>query len=330
MSNIILLGENNKRYSFFNKAAKDLKTSVTLLRWSEFSLNKINGKVKIDPPIYFDRTIKEHNESLKKYRKNLASLSTLKNIKFLNSPMDILILLDKEASKDKLSEKNIPVTPALKIEYKNFEEFFHKLKDMKEYKVFIKPRYGSGAMGIIAMKMNPRKNDVIFYTTLRYSDQNLYNTKKINRITGFERCKNMFDQLFNDLKGEIIVEKWLVKDKYENENYDLRVLYQDKKIVYMVGRKSKGPITNLHLNNGSFDIGELNLPEDVLKQLEELGEKIFDIFKDLKIVGADVLISPKKEIFIIELNGQGDQIYSDMYNENNIYTEQIRELITYE
>ena len=86
----------------------------------------------------------------------------------------------------------------------------------------------------------------------------------------------------------------------------------------------------MHLNNGSFDVDNLHLNKDIFNKLETLGTHIFEIYSELKIVGVDILITPTKEIFVIELNGQGDQLYSDMYNENKIYKEQIKELLNYE
>lgn len=330
MSNIILLGEENKRYIYFKKAAETYNISVDLLKWEDFSLDKIKGKVKIDPPIYTDKNIKEHSISLKLYRENLKRLSNMENITFLNSPKVILDLLDKEESKERLIKKGIKVTPNIEIKAKNFKEVYNQLKLLKLNRVFIKPRYGSGAMGIIAMKLNFKKDDVILYTTFKESNRELFNTKEINKVFGFEKSENLFNLLFDFLDGELIFEKWLPKDKYENQNYDLRVLYSNKKIVHIIGRASAGPITNLHLNNGSINVEKLNLNEEILKKLEVLGTDIFEIFSDLKVVGADILITPKKEIFVIELNGQGDQLYSDMYNENKIYKEQIKELLNYE
>lgn len=45
---------------------------------------------------------------------------------------------------------------------------------------------------------------------------------------------------------------------------------------------------------------------------------------DLQYAGVDVLIERGTDIpYIIEVNGQGDHIYQDMYADNSIYTRQI-------
>lgn len=330
MNKILLLGEDNKRYFYLKKAGDFYNTTINLLKWDDFSLDKIKGKVKIDPPLYRDKNIEEHNKSLKIYRKRLIELSKLQDIYFLNSPKNILELLDKKLSKEKLNRIGVSVTPILNIKFDNFNELYEKLKELNCKRVFLKPRYGSGAMGIIAMQVNFKLEDIIFYTTLDYKNNELINTKNIIKIQGFKKCETLFNILFNSLEKEIIVEKWIIKDKFMNQNYDLRVLYDNKEIIHIIGRASQGPITNLHLNNGKFDYKKLNLSEDILLELEKIGNSIYKIFPDLKVVGVDILITPKKELFVIELNGQGDQLYSDMYNENKIYKKQIKELLDYE
>jgi len=46
-----------------------------------------------------------------------------------------------------------------------------------------------------------------------------------------------------------IVERWYAKEEYQGYSYDLRAVVQEGDIDFLLARLSKGPITNLHLNN---------------------------------------------------------------------------------
>ena len=44
---------------------------------------------------------------------------------------------------------------------------------------------------------------------------------------------------------------------------------------------------------------------------------------NLSYAGIDLLVTPSGKFFVIEVNGQGDAIYQDFYEHNNIYKQQI-------
>ncbi len=48
---------------------------------------------------------------------------------------------------------------------------------------FLKPRYGSGAGGIMAVRYQPRQKKWVVYTTLQKVDRVIHNTKRINRLS---------------------------------------------------------------------------------------------------------------------------------------------------
>ena len=48
---------------------------------------------------------------------------------------------------------------------------------------------------------------------------------------------------------------------------------------------------------------------------------------DLRYAGVDVLIERGTDIpYIIEVNGQGDHVYQEMFEYNSIYTQQIKNI----
>ena len=126
---------------------------------------------------------------------------------------------------------------------------------------------------------------------------------------------------------DCIVERWHPKAEFQGKSFDLRVVYQFGHVVHMVVRQSSGPITNLHLNNQAMDIKELGLSLQQRIQIEELCQQSEKAFEGFNMAGIDIMLE-KGSIrpLIIEMNGQGDLIYQDIFGENRIYGEQIRKL----
>ena len=121
----------------------------------------------------------------------------------------------------------------------------------------------------------------------------------------------------------VIVEKWHPKDVFNGKSYDLRAVYQFGRIEYIVVRQSDGPVTNLHLNNQAADIKELGLSGGIMSGIEEICNKAVSLFDGLRVAGIDVMLDKgSRNPRIIEINGQGDLIYQDIFSENIIYRKQ--------
>ena len=187
--------------------------------------------------------------------------------------------------------------------------------------VFLKPRYGSGAGGIMAIRYQPRQKKWVVYTTLQKVDRVIHNTKRIHRLTKEQDILPLAEAVMHT---GAILEEWIPKEQLQGENYDLRVVSGEEEIDYVVVRCSKGGITNLHLNNNARLWSELPLSEDVRQRIYLLCRKAVRTL-GLRYGGVDVLIERGTDTpYIIEVNGQGDHIYQDMYAHNSIYTRQIR------
>lgn len=188
---------------------------------------------------------------------------------------------------------------------------------------FLKPRYGSGAGGVMAVRYQPNRNKWVVYTTLQQVDGVIHNTKRINRLS---TEKEMIPLAEAVMQTEAILEEWIPKEQLQGENYDLRVVCWESEIDYIVVRCSKGSITNLHLNNKAHWWNELSLPEVVRQQIYfQCQEAVQSL--DLQYAGVDVLIERGTDIpYIIEVNGQGDHVYQDMFAHNSIYIQQIKNI----
>ena len=96
----------------------------------------------------------------------------------------------------------------------------------------------------------------------------------------------------------------------------------------MVRKAGKGPITNLHLNNRAESLEALKLSEDSFMEIEKLCGKACALFPGLQVAGVGVMLDKgSRKPRIIEINGQGDLIYQDIFHDNIIYKQQVEEMM---
>jgi D-alanine-D-alanine ligase-like ATP-grasp enzyme len=94
---------------------------------------------------------------------------------------------------------------------------------------------------------------------------------------------------------------------------------------FIVARQSHGAITNLHLNDSALAVNDLALSPSLLLEIESLCPKAVALFPGLNVAGLDILLKKHTMVpMIIEINGQGDLIYQDIFAENRIFKAQIR------
>ncbi len=315
----------SRRTAYFIKAGDELHIDIRFISYKELEQNLslyTNTIIKLEPPCYNETDFVAYNELCYAYIRQLRRIdakSKAESVRFINSPSSILLTLDKSKTKEVLS--GLRTTPLLPASASNFEELIEITQKQKRKNIFLKPRYGSGAGGIMALRIHPLSGDIRAYTTLKRINGHFYNTKHIYPLRDTREIAPIANVV---LKAGAIVEQWVMKDETDEGNYDLRVVSQFGKVEHVVVRYSKGTITNLHLNNkpGTFD--DLSLPSSLK---DEIAEQCLEANRllGLNYSGTDILIEKDTlKPYIIEVNGQGDHIYQDIFNENNIYKKQIK------
>ncbi len=329
---VTLIGiPETKRAIYFQKAAAQAGVPCLLWDWAQRPFRfPTGGFVKIDPPLWASCNLDEMNVCIRRYQKDLAALARLSeenDFQFLNHPNAIWDLLDKRRCKMRLLQADLPITEPLtafeEAPLLDAEQLMAKMAARRIFQVFIKPVCGSGAAGVTAFRFQPGKSKMALYTcaVLETSSGQLVNTKRLRR---FSQARQVFPLLNHILKLDCIVERWYAKTEYHGLSYDLRAVMQDGHLDFLLARLSKGPITNLHLNNQSLSATALNLSPPVLDSILELCQKAMDCFPGLRSAGIDLLLEKKSQKpRIIEMNGQGDLIHQDIYQENSIYRHQI-------
>jgi len=339
MRQVILLGNPDTRRTFyFQRAAHEAGLRVFFLDWKQcMERMEINGTesgifMKIDPPVWESCSLEELGVLTGKYKEQLSGLSGLEescNIRFLNRPGDIASLLDKRECKKRLRSAGLPVTEAVDERVKNGEQLLEVMKRCRMFQVFIKPVTGSGAAGIAALWYQPGGERMVLYTCALEDpvDGKLVNTKKLRRFTSKDQILPMLDRL---LRLDCIVERWYAKAAYQEFSYDLRAVMQEQKLDFLLARLSKGPITNLHLNNHPLAAEDLRLPDGTMDKITRLCRKAMDCYPGLQSAGIDLLLEKGSlKPRIIEMNGQGDLIYQDIFNKNVIYRHQVEIMKNY-
>lgn len=331
---VILMGqEDTKRTLYFQKAAEDLKKDVRFIPLSKKGIEEVYKLsmlypdelvIKIDPLSYGESEVSKLPQLIEEYERLLIALESIPNLYFLNKPRAILDTLDKLVCKKRLVDKGVKITPFYDVTVKNISQLRSIVKEKKAYQLFIKVNNGSGAAGIVAYKHHPRMKEEKIFTALKYERGKIYNTKVLRQVTNQREIEQILNKL---LEQEVIIERWMPKARHNDLFYDLRVVWQFGKIEKIIARQSAGPITNLHLNNQALQIEKLELSQKLIEQIEETCKEAMQLFPGLNMAGIDILVSPdEKQIRIIEINGQGDLIYADIYKDNQIYRKQIERM----
>ena len=328
--NIILLGsEKSKRTEYFTKAAKLAGTRFMFipypprekLEYFDFSIFA-NHAVKIDPPVLGEAEIACLNKSIEPYLAFWRLLEQVRCVRLLNSADSIIQTLDKRGCKSILQNAGLSTSKSLPDAASLADLREMLLSKKKVYGVFIKPRWGSGASGVIAYRINPKSGQEVIYTSVWPKDCRLYNTKRLRKISDVTMVKTIVNGI---LSQDAIIEAWIPKAEYKGKAFDLRCVFQFGKIAYRMARQSYGPITNLQLNNSALEMAELNLPEKTLIEIDELCCCATRLFSGLNVCGIDILLHKSTlKPYIIELNAQGDLIYQDIFDKNTIYADQVR------
>lgn len=338
MKTAILLGnKGTKRSVYFEHAARETGLHVLLLEWEEWRKNGFSTEeeafIKIDPPLWDSSDLNQLKALAHSYKEDLAALEQTPLAVFLNRPSHILAMLDKRDCKEKLTNANISVTEALELpqihsDDQNFHDrgklLLEAMKGRRLSQVFIKPVYGSGAAGIAAFRCQFHTGRVALYTCALFDPvtKKLVNTKRLRCFTDPQEVLLLLDSL---LSLDCIVEKWYSKAGHHGFSYDLRAVMQDNKLDFLLARLSKGPVTNLHLNNQPLDALELNLSEQVISDLTGLCQNAMACYPGLHSAGIDILLEKGSlKPRIIEMNGQGDLLYQDIYCHNRIYLHQAK------
>lgn len=323
---------DTKRTEYFIKAAKDLDVAVRFLDWDTVYQNIASEKpfcypadfqravMKLEPPSYQTARFSEMKGQLERYRHTLECMAG--GFSFVNSPQGILDALDKRRTKQMLAAAGVAITPVFLERVDSAEQLYACMDAEHVLAVFLKPVCFSGAAGIVALRRQRNSGKMAAYTSCIARDGGVANTKKIHIMREEKAITALIQAL---IPMDVMAEKWIPKDTVNGKSYDLRVVWQFGKRIYTVVRQSASPVTNLHLNNQAASVAVLGLEQKNWDEIDALCGQAMETVSGLRVAGIDILLEKgNRKPRIIEINGQGDLIYQDIYAENVIYKEQIQ------
>lgn len=327
MRQAVLLGTpDTKRTIYLKKAMDQAAMPLHVVTWKDWKEALPKGELflKIDPPKWESCSLAKLDGLIEGYHRELLALTHQAEelvITWFNTPSAIAALLDKRSCKAVLKEQGLPVTQSFPHMPLKMEALLEEMKRAQVCQIFIKPNYGSGALGVSAFRIQPRTGKMVLYTCAAFDEEDrLVNTKRLVRLSDPKQIEHILQAL---LSLDCVIERWYQKAQYQGCSYDLRAVVQDGRMDFLLGRLSKGPITNLQLNNRPLDIKELALPDQILEEIECLCVQAMKCFPGLRSAGIDLLLERGSlKPRIIEMNAQGDLIYQDIYRENRIYRHQ--------
>lgn len=329
MSRIVLIGAEGRRREYFLRACEEAGVSPVVFSIGDPSLLEHlcpGDVVKVDPPSNPSAFFGDLNRYIAAYEEVLEDLGRREDLFFLNHPEAIRATLNKKHCKAVLEGAGFPTTPMLNFEGKSFSELLAFLHERRCSKVFVKPNVGSGAAGVVALAVHPRSGEVLAETSLRPAVRDdgtadYVNTKRLRRYTDREEVGRMVETI---LGAGAILERWIAKERAGDAAYDLRAVVQFSKLVFLQARGAKrSAITNLHLNNFALESDAVGLSAEERAEISSLAVRATTLFSGLQVAGLDVLLEKgSRKLRIIEVNGQGDLMYRDIFEENRIYREQ--------
>lgn len=317
----VVSNAESRRTAYFIRAGEGVGADVRFLSYQELPalLPRLREAViKLEPRVYTETGLAAYSKLCAWDMRQLERLGAMEkapDVRFMNEPQAILLALDKVRCKEALTAAGLRCTPVAAHGLAGFEALAACVAAHPRG-VFLKPRYGSGAGGIMAIRCLPRLNRWVAYTTLCRGADGVHNTGRIHRLTGRDEIAFLAETV---LREGAVAEEWVAKESAGGESYDLRVVCVGGRAVYVVVRFSSGAITNLHLNNKPGRWNDLPLPGAVREEVLALGVAATRA-AGLYYAGVDVLLEKGSlRPCIIEVNGQGDHIYQDLFGENSIY-----------
>lgn len=251
----------------------------------------------------------------------LADLPSAQVAKVMNAPSEIRLMTDKLACQRHLAEHGVP-TPALLGRVHGYDHLRSLLKEHGLDRVYLKPRYGSSASGVVAYRHNHagREQATTSASIVRTGGAvQLFNVKRIVRHEQTADIAALVDAL---AAQQLYAEAWLDKPRHGDGHYDLRVVAMAGRPAHLVARMGTRMMTNLHLDNQRRDATELLDAAD-MAALEAAVLRAASAFPASGVAGYDLVVR-RGQARVLEANAFGDLLPGLLWQGQDTYAAQLR------
>lgn len=228
-------------------------------------------------------------------------------IALVPDPAFILLAFDKTACREHLAARGVSV-PAALPPIASFEALLAAMRDTRHFRVFVKLRYGSAAAGTVALATS--RQGLRAVSTVEMTEGpaglHLYNTRNVRTYSHAADIARLIDAL---APLGLHVEAWIPKASVDGKVADLRVLVVGGEPRLRVLRKSRHPITNLHLGGerGPADSLLSRMPAASAAALDETCRSVALAMPGALQLGIDVAVAGGLlRHYVLEVNAFGD------------------------
>ncbi|WFR77025.1 STM4014 family protein [Janthinobacterium rivuli] len=252
-----------------------------------------------------------------------AQLADLPQARVVNAPAEICLMTDKLACQRHLAAHGIAI-PSLLGPVHGYEHLQSLLHEHQLDRVYLKPRYGSSASGVVAYRSNKAgRQQATTSAALQQGDgaARLFNVKRMARYESEHDIAALVDAL---AAQELYAETWLNKPRCGDGHYDLRVVTLAGQPAHRVARIGHQMMTNLHLDNRRGDTAGLLDAAD-LAALEAASAQAARAFPHSHVTGYDLVVR-HGHAHVLEANAFGDLLPGLLWQGADTYAAQLTQL----
>ena len=247
-------------------------------------------------------------------------LAQLPRLRIFNPPVDILRMTDKLACQQHLAAQGVAV-PVLLGPVAGYDHLQSLLDQHGCERVYLKPRYGSSASGVVAYRRH-RDGRAQATSSARLVQKDgvplLFNDKRFSRLHATADIAALIDAL---AQQQLYAEAWLPKPRFGNSHYDLRVVTIAGQPAHRVARIGAQMMTNLHLDNQRGDAASLLDAADTAA-MEAAARQAASTFPDSHVTGYDLVVRHGRA-HVLEANAFGDLLPGLLWQGQDTYSGQL-------
>lgn len=235
--------------------------------------------------------------------RRLEAAASASGARILGDVEEIGVMFDKRRSHARMLAAGVPVPPALP-EVDGYAALRRRMEETGEHRVFVKPAHGSSASGVVALQVAPGRVRAV--TSAARTPDGLLNSLRVRTYENEAEVAALIDELAPD---GLHVERWLPKAAAGGRAFDLRVVVIGGVPTHAVVRRSRHPMTNLHLGGarGDLDAVRRALGPDGWDRAMDVCARAAACFPGSPMAGVDLLVLQGMRRFAVcEVNAFGD------------------------
>ena len=231
----------------------------------------------------------------------------------VNAPDEILAMTDKLHCQQRLRGLAVATPPLLGL-VQDHEHLMQMLDHEGLDRVFVKPRYGSSAAGVVAYRRGHGRQQATTSALLHADGRRLFNVKRPRSYQRPDEVRRVIDLV---AAQGAYAEAWIPKPRAAGGHFDLRVVTFDGRAAHRVARVSRRPMTNLHLDSERADPVQL-LPAPDIAVMEAAAGQAARAFPRAGIIGFDLVVH-RGAARVLEANAFGDLLPGLLWQGRDTY-----------